>query len=116
MFDLIENLRAKPRHQRRTVAFFISLSLTALIFTTWAFFTLSSFQATLAEEKSTTTTSPLASLRAGFDKAYEAITGELSAFREKINKDFFLPLIYQDSPNVEPFYSPDYSSDETPSE
>jgi hypothetical protein len=106
MFDYIENLRTKPKHQRRRVAFFVSLSVTALIFTSWAFFTLSSFQdqATLAEEKESSSDS-LATLRAGFDKSFQALFGELSVLKEKVDEGFLKSFLYKNSPGTESFYS-----------
>jgi hypothetical protein len=106
MFDYIENLRAKPKHQRRIVAFFVSLSVTALIFTSWAFFTLSNFQdqATLAKEKEPSFDS-LAALRAGFEKSFQALVGELSVFKEKLDEGLLKSFLYKNSPGTESFYS-----------
>jgi hypothetical protein len=110
MLDYIEKLRVKPKHQRRRVAFFISLSVTALIFTTWSFFTLSNFQTTLAEaevkEKEPSTDS-LAFLKAGFSKSFKTLVDELSELKGNFNKDFFKSFLYgnENYSDTESFYT-----------
>lgn len=88
MFEIIENLRAKPNHIKKQIAFLIALTLTGIIFVIWL--TTFSPESQMPDLASTaqTSSSPLSNFSVIFSKGITHMKGQITNLKNSVSAIF----------------------------